>query len=207
MSLDDKKRTLMDTLRKEGYIRTGKVESAMRHIPREEFVPPEERENAYSDEPLHIGQGQTISAPHMVAIMTELLEPRREDRVLEVGGGSGYQAAVLSRLVKEVFSVELEDSLVRKARKSLGKAGISNVTMIAGDGSRGLEEHAPFDKILVACGSDRIYHAWEEQLKEGGTLAVPINSGTRQELIMARKEEGKLNQERLMAVSFVPLRH
>jgi protein-L-isoaspartate(D-aspartate) O-methyltransferase len=207
MDLSDKKEMLIRDLKEKGYLRSRKVEEAMREVPREVFVDPDQELYAYSDQPLHIGSGQTISAPHMVAVMTELLEPGKGDRVLEVGGGSGYQAAVLSRLVKRVYSVELESGLVNQARRNLREAGIENVEVIRGDGSLGLPDEAPFDKIIVTCGSDSLYPAWEQQLREGGILLVPLDSGTHQELTLARKREGKLVARGLMDVVFVPLRH
>jgi protein-L-isoaspartate(D-aspartate) O-methyltransferase len=161
MDLDDKKRMLIRDLKRQGYLKTPGVIRAFTDVPREGFVKPEDREHAYIDEPLHIGSGQTISAPHMVAIMTELLEPRRTDTVLEIGSGSGYQAAILSRLVKRVFSAELVPALVSLARRNLRGAGVSNVEVIQGDGSLGWPEHAPYEKIIVTCGTDKLYPAWE----------------------------------------------
>ena len=207
MDLDDKKSALIRKLADKGYLKSGRVIKALREVPREEFVSPGDREHAYMDEPLQIGSGQTISAPHMVAIMTELLEPRRNDNVLEVGAGSGYQAAILSMLVKKVFSVELLPELAALARGNLKKAGVSNVEVIQGDGSGGLPEHAPYDKIIVTCGTDRLYPEWNEQLKEGGIILAPVDAGNYQDLVLARKRSGKLKERKVLECAFVPLRH
>jgi protein-L-isoaspartate(D-aspartate) O-methyltransferase len=207
MSLRDKKEFLIRSLSSSGWLRSPQVIRAFREVPREGFVRPGDREHAYADEPIPIGNGQTISAPHMVAIMTELLKTRRTHTVLEVGCGSGYQAAILSGLVRKVYSIELEPALAAWARKNLRDAGISNVEVVLGDGSLGLPEHAPYDRIIVTCGSDRIYPAWEEQLKEGGIMLVPRDSGAYQDLVEARKVGGRLKQKAHMQVVFVPLRH
>ena len=207
MEPEDKKKPLIEHLKREGYLKSRAVEKAMMEVPRELFVRPDERPYAYIDQPLGIGSGQTISAPHMVAIMTELLEPGKADTILEVGGGSGYQAAVLSRLVKKVYSIELEEELVSKARANLKKAGFRNVEVREGDGSLGWPEHSPYDKIVVTCGTDRLYPAWKEQLREGGILLAPVNAGPFQELILARKAGRDLKEKKILSCSFVPLRH
>ena len=206
MDLNDKK-MLMRSLREEGYLRSREVEDALMRVPREEFLRPGEGAYAYSDEPQHIGSGQTISAPHMVAIMTELLKPRRSDVILEVGTGSGYQAAVLSRLVRRVYTIELEPGLAAFARANLERAGIRNVSVSEGDGSVGLAKHAPYDKIIVTCATDRLYPAWREQLREGGILLAPVGRGYRQDLVIAEKRKGCLKSRKAMSVVFVPLRH
>jgi len=198
---------LVEDLREEGYLRDPGVIRAFMGVPREGFVRPEDRPHAYSDQPLHIGSGQTISAPHMVAIMTELLKPGKADGVLEVGAGSGYQAAIISRLVRRVYTVELEAELVRLARENLKGAGIRNVEVIQGDGSLGLPEKAPFEKIIVTCATDRIYPAWEEQLREGGILVAPVGSGYYQELTLATKKGGRIRTREVLSCVFVPLRH
>ncbi len=207
MVWNDKKRMLVKSLREEGYLRNPEVIRAFMEVPREEFVRPEDRPWAYSDHPLHIGSGQTISAPHMVGIMTSLLEPKKTDKVLEIGAGSGYQAAILSRLVRKVYTVELEPGLVRLARRNLKRAGIRNVEVIQGDGSLGLAEKAPFEKIIVTCATDRLYPAWQEQLREGGILLAPVGSGYHQELTLATKKKGRLKTREVLSCVFVPLRH
>ncbi len=206
MELCDKKEFLIQSLVSRGYLRSRDVIEAFRKVNREDFIPGEYRRFAYEDEPLPIGEGQTISAPHMVAIMTELLEPRKSDKVFEVGTGSGYQAAILSLLVKEIVTIELDRTLYERAKKLL--SGYANIKVFHGDGSKGIPEESPFDKIIVTCGSDRIYSAWKEQLKEGGMLVVPLNEGYGyQKLAVARKSKGILRVRRLMDVAFVPLRH
>jgi protein-L-isoaspartate(D-aspartate) O-methyltransferase len=198
---------LILSLRREGFLRTQRVISAFRSVPREGFLPGKLSEHAYSDQPLPIGRGQTISAPHMVAVMTELLEPDSRDIVLEVGAGSGYQAAILSKLVKEVFTVELEGELTGFARSNLERAGIRNVEVIHGDGSRGLPEKAPFDKILVTCAVEDIPAPLIGQLKEGGIVTAPVGPYYRQTLVSGVKEGKKLRTARHFPCIFVPLRH
>jgi protein-L-isoaspartate(D-aspartate) O-methyltransferase len=207
MDLSDKKRMLLESLRREGCLRSPGIVRAFMDVPREGFVRPEDMPHAYSDQPLHIGSGQTISAPHMVAIMTELIRPGKADRVLEVGAGSGYQAAILSRLVRRVYAMELEPGLVSLARKNLKRAGIRNVEVVQGDGSLGLPEHAPYDRIMVTCAADMIYPAWKEQLREGGILIAPVDSGFHQELTLAEKKKGRLRAREILSCVFVPLRH
>ena len=193
-------------LRNEGYLKTPKVIEAFRSVPRELFVPEELRRNAYDDYPLPIGGGQTISAPHMVAIMTELMEPKKGDKVLEIGTGSGWQAAVLSRLVRKVYSVELESQLVDFARANLRKAGITNVEVIRGDGSKGHAKSAPYDKIIVTCACHEVPKALFGQLKVGGILLAPVRGSWFQELKLYRKTKTGMEEENHGGVVFVPLR-
>jgi protein-L-isoaspartate(D-aspartate) O-methyltransferase len=207
MKPSDKKESLIRNLIDEGYLKSKSVIEAVRRIPREGFVLPEDRDSAYDDHPLMIGSGQTISAPHMVAIMAEELNPKKSDKILEVGGGSGYQAAVLSSLVKRIVSVELEKRLIDFARENLKRAGIKNVRVVQGDGSKGFPDESPYDRIIVSCGSDRIYPAWERQLKEGGIILVPLNRAGFQTLYRITREKGKFSKERILDCSFVPLRH
>lgn len=203
----ERRKRLVERLKEEGHLRTPRVIRAFLEVPRELFVPKDMRQHAYADEPLPIGSGQTISAPHMAAIMTELLEPRKGDKVLEVGAGSGYQAAILSRLVKKVYTVELERGLAEKASRALEKAGCTNVQVKVGDGSKGWKEHAPFDKVIVTCGAGDIPEPLVGQLKEGGKMAIPVGGSWQQELIIGRKKKGRLLKERHGGCVFVPLRH
>jgi protein-L-isoaspartate(D-aspartate) O-methyltransferase len=207
MNLADKKESLIRNLIDEGYLKSRPVIEAMKRVPRERFVLPGDRDYAYDDHPLPIGSGQTISAPHMVAIMTEELKPGKKDKVLEVGGGSGYQAAILSPLVKKVISTELVEGLIDFARKNLKRAGVRNVRVVQGDGSKGFPDESPYDRIIVSCGSDRVYPAWERQLKEDGIILVPLNRFGFQTLYRITKSKGKLKKERILDCSFVPLRH
>ncbi len=186
-------------------IRSERVLEAMGEIPRHEFVPEESRDYAYDDQPLPIGEGQTISQPYMVASMTETLELTGVERVLEIGTGSGYQAAVLSRLAAEVFTVESRTMLALSARERLARLGYGNVHVHAGDGTLGLPDFAPFDAILVAAAAPEIPPPLAEQLAEGGRLVVPIGGGENQDLVRARKRDGRLVLENLYACRFVPL--
>lgn len=190
-----------------GYLKTEKVIEAFRKTDRKLFVPERYRDYAYYDQPLSIGFGQTVSAPHMVGIMSTLLEPEKSDKVLEVGAGSGYQAAVLSRLVKVVYTIELEQGLIDFAKGNLRKAGIENVKLIQGDGSRGYPEEAPFDKIIVTCAAPEMPEALIKQLKESGIILVPVGGSFHQELVLGRKVKGKLETTNCGGCVFVPLRH
>ena len=203
MNLSRSKRLLLEGMR--GRIRES-VLDAMSIVPRELFVPPQLRDRAYEDLPLPIGQGQTISAPHMVAIMCDLLDVRPGMRILEVGGGSGYHAAVLAVLAGpegQVYSVERMPDLVAAARKNLKAAAIENVIVVEGDGSLGLPEHAPFDRISVAASAPRIPEPLKEQLGVGGKLILPVG-GASQELVLVTRKNGFLVEEK-MGVIFVPL--
>jgi protein-L-isoaspartate(D-aspartate) O-methyltransferase len=183
-----------------------KVLQAMSKVPREIFVPEETRYRAYDDTPLPIGQGQTISAPHMVAIMCDILDLQKGMNVLEVGGGSGYHAAIMADIVGpegHVYSVERVPDLVGQARKNLQLAGILNVTVIEGDGSAGLTEHAPYDRISVAATAPAVPEPLKDQLKKGGKLVIPVGAGY-QELLLVTRKNGFVVEEK-MGVVFVPL--
>jgi protein-L-isoaspartate(D-aspartate) O-methyltransferase len=178
----------------------------MYEVPREFFVPEHLADYAYDDTPLPIGYGQTISAPHMVAIMCDILDLQNGLNVLEIGGGSGYHAAVMARIIGpegKVFSVERIPELVDLANKNLMMAGISNVTMVQGDGSLGLPDHAPYDRISVAATAPSIPEPLKAQLKKGGRLVIPVGSGY-QELLLVTRKNGYVVEEK-MAVVFVPL--
>ncbi|MBN8866240.1 MAG: protein-L-isoaspartate(D-aspartate) O-methyltransferase [Solirubrobacterales bacterium] len=188
-----------------GRIADRRVIEAIAAVPRELFVPERERRHAWENRPLPIGAGQTISQPEIVATMCQLLAPREEDVVLDVGGGSGYHAAVLARLARWVFSIERHATLVEDARRSLAAASVDNVTVIYGDGSRGLPEQAPFDAINVAAAaSGEVPAALTAQLAEGGRMVVPVGRFD-QWLELWRREDGELERVRLVPVSFVPL--
>ena len=183
-----------------------KVLQAMTRVPREIFVPEEIRYRAYDDTPLPIGQGQTISAPHMVAIMCDILDLQKGMTVLEVGGGSGYHAAVMAEIIGpegHVYSVERVPELVSRAREALKRAGILNVTVVEGDGSNGLPEHAPYDRISVAATAPAVPEPLKEQLKVGGKLVIPVGVGY-QELLLVTRKNGFVVEEK-MGVVFVPL--
>ncbi len=178
---------------------------AMRTVPRHEFVPPGLRARAYQDEALAIGSSQTISPPYIVAFMTETLDPQPGDRVLEIGTGSGYQAAVLSEIVQEVYSIEIVRSLAKSAERRLKKLNYDNVHVKAGDGYQGWPEHAPFDRIIVTCSPETVPTPLVEQLKDGGTMIVPIGERYQQAFYLFRKEDGQLQHERLTSTLFVPM--
>jgi protein-L-isoaspartate(D-aspartate) O-methyltransferase len=184
------------------------TEAAMRAVPRHEFVPAERREAAYADRPLPIGEGQTISAPHMVAIMTDLLGVSPGDTVLEVGTGCGYHAAVTAEVVgpEHVYSVEYHDELAQRARETLARTGYGDVSVRAGDGRAGWPEHAPYDAAYLTCAASDFPPAIVEQVRAGGVVLGPLGNG-RQVLVRARKhEDGSLDRERHGHVRFVPLK-
>lgn len=183
-----------------------RVLAAMRRVPRHRFVPPDQRPHAYEDRALPIGHGQTISQPYVVAAMTSLARLGPEDRVLEVGTGSGYQAAVLAELVREVYSIEIVEPLAREARETLAALGYDRVRVRAGDGYRGWPEAAPFDAILVTAAAPRVPPALLEQLAPGGRLVIPVDvAGGHQELqVHVRRADG-IEVERVFPVRFVPM--
>lgn len=187
-------------------IQSEKVLEQMARIPREAFVPAELRKDAYEDSPLPIGHGQTISQPYIVALMTELLDPAPEHKVLEVGTGSGYQAAILSGLVSEVYTVEIVEELAGRAKQTLGSLGLKNVHVRSGDGYAGWLEEAPFDMIIVTCAPDHIPQPLIDQFKEGGRMVIPVGERLGiQKLIKLTKIDGKVRQEEVLDVRFVPL--
>lgn len=193
---------LVDHLIERGALESDRISDAVRSVPREMFVPDERADAAYSDAPLPIGDGQTISAPHMVAHMTELLDPQPDDRVLEIGAGSGYQAAILAELVEQVITVEIVEDLAEQARKHLQR--YDNVTVIHGDGSTGYEPEAPYDKIIYTAAAPEIPDAVFTQLADGGKLVAPVG-GTHQNLHVYTKDNGELRKETYYGVRFVPL--
>jgi protein-L-isoaspartate(D-aspartate) O-methyltransferase len=182
------------------------VLEAMRTVPRHAFVPQEWLESAYEDHPLPIGYGQTISQPFIVAWMTELLQLDPTDRVLEIGTGSGYQAAILGELGCEVYTVEIIEALADQAKERLAEMGYSRITVAHQDGYYGWPEHAPYDAIIVTCAPDHIPPPLIEQLDTGGRMVVPVGPpGGYQSLFLITKENGKVKSQNLGAVSFVPL--
>jgi protein-L-isoaspartate(D-aspartate) O-methyltransferase len=183
-----------------------KVLIAMRDVPRHLFVPEGRRSSAYGDFPLPIGYGQTISQPYIVALMTELLEPEKDDIALEVGTGSGYQAAVLSQIVKKVYTIEIVPPLGNAAEKRLREVEYKNITVRVGDGYYGWEEHAPFDCIIVTAASDHIPPPLIKQLKKGGKMAIPVGHPFRVQnlMLLEKSEEGEIQMKNVLAVRFVP---
>jgi protein-L-isoaspartate(D-aspartate) O-methyltransferase len=182
------------------------VMEVMKTVPRHEFVPVELCAFAYTDSPLPIGYDKTISQPFIVALMTDLLDLRAEDRVLDVGTGLGYQAAILAKLVDRVYSIELLGELAQGAARRLAEQGITNIELRVGDGSKGWSEHAPFDKILVAAAPDLIPTPLLAQLKPGGKMVIPAGIEDAQQLMLVEKnEKGQLNVEEILSVRFSTL--
>lgn len=184
-------------------VRDPRVLEVLRRVPRHLFVPEPVRDQAYEDRPLPIGHGQTISQPYVVAAMTEALEPEPGDRVLEVGTGSGYQAAVLAGLVSEVHTIEIVPELAEHARQALRAAGVTNVRVVTGDGYRGLPDAAPFDGIVVTAAPEEVPPPLLEQLAVGGRLVIPVG-GAFQELRVIRRTEDGTESRSLFPVRFVP---
>ena len=178
---------------------------AMASVPREKFVPKELRNSAYDDRPLPIGYDQTISQPFIVAFMTEQLQTKKDQRVLEIGTGSGYQAAVLSELVAEVYTIEIVRPLAQRAEAVLRELGYKNVQVKAGDGYKGWPEHAPFDAIIVTAAPDHVPPPLVEQLKEGGRMVIPVGESGAQKLYLLEKRDGQVKQPAVIPVRFVPL--
>jgi protein-L-isoaspartate(D-aspartate) O-methyltransferase len=201
--------SLVDDLKMRGYVTSKAVEDAMRRVPREEFLPAELREEAYVDSPLPIGEGQTISAPHMVAIMAENLDLKPGQKILEVGTGSGYHAAVCAEVIApdgHIYSIERITSLASFAEDNLKRTGYAKlVTVILGDGSKGLPDHAPYDRIFVAAGAPDVPSPLTAQLAHGGKLLVPVGTRWYQDLIMVTRQGAKLEKENLGGCVFVPL--
>ena len=187
-------------------IRNRRVLDAMATVPRHEFVPKALWKFAYSDDPLPIGYGQTISQPFIVAFMTEQLDPKPTDRVLEIGTGSGYQAAVLSRLVAEVYTIEIIEPLAKRAEADLKRLGYNNVKVLAGDGYQGWPEHAPFDAIIVTCAPDHIPQPLVGQLRDGGRMIIPVGPSENQQLYLLQKLGTKVEQQAILPVRFVPMK-
>jgi len=186
-------------------ITNARVLAVMGRVPRHEFVPERLRADAYRDGPLPIGHGQTISQPYIVAFMTEQLEPKPTDRVLEVGTGSGYQAAVLAELVAKVYTIEIVEDLAQRAAADLKRLSYTNVEVRAGDGYQGWLEAAPFDAIIVTCAPEKVPQPLADQLRDGGRMIIPVGRPWNQELVLLRKRGGKLEQEAVLPVSFVPM--
>lgn len=185
-------------------IKDTRVITAMTNTPRHKFVPLKYRESAYDDGPLPIGEGQTISQPYIVALMTELLQVKGDERVLEIGTGSGYQAAVLSPLVKHVYTIELIQSLADKSKVVLQQLGYTNITVKCGDGYQGWPEQAPFDRIIITAAPDEIPKELLKQLKTGGIMVVPVGSGYQDLMVVTKTSKGIIKQKTI-AVRFVPM--
>jgi len=179
--------------------------AAMRMVPRHEFLPLRLRSEAYADYPLPIGHGQTISQPYVVAFMTQAIRPQPGEKILEIGSGSGYQAAVLAEMGADVYTIEIVKPLAEMSRQTLQRLGYKNAHVLLGDGYRGWPEHAPFDAIIVTCAPDKIPAPLVEQLRDGGRMIIPVGSGMNQELVLLRKTGDKIEQQSVLPVRFVPM--
>lgn len=186
-------------------VKNEQVLEAMKKVPRHLFVPKNVRNQAYGDHPLEIGNGQTISQPYIVGFMTEVLDPDSTYRVLEIGTGSGYQAAVLAEICDSVFTIEIFEELGKSAANILNELNYQNVAVKIGDGYLGWEEKAPFDAIIVTCSPTHIPTPLIEQLKEGGKMIIPVGHSYHQELVLLEKEKGKVEKKKVLPVRFVPM--
>ncbi|MCY2952496.1 MAG: protein-L-isoaspartate(D-aspartate) O-methyltransferase [Planctomycetota bacterium] len=184
----------------------GEVLEVIGRIPRQRFVPKHLQAQAYVDGPLPIGHGQTISQPYIVALMTQAVRPRPESRVLDIGTGSGYQAAVLAELCKEVYSIEIIKPLAESARERLAALGYKNITVRCGDGYKGWPEKAPFDVIVVAAAPDHVPQPLVEQLAPGGRLVIPVGSYFQELVVIEKQKDGTTRRESIAPVMFVPMR-
>ncbi len=182
-----------------------KVLAAFREVPRHEFVLTEYLDYAYTDRPLPIEEGQTISQPYVVAFMTEALDLQQTDRVLEIGTGSGYQAAILAQLCDSVYTIEIFETLTLKAQKAFTKLDYTTIHCKIGDGYEGWQEKAPFDAIIVTCSPSHIPVLLQEQLAEGGRMIIPVNENRVQHLVLLQKKNGKIRQRNVLPVRFVPM--
>lgn len=201
----DARERMVAGLIRQRYLRTEPVIKAMRETKRHLFTPRSLWPRAYVDRPLPIGHDQTISAPSIVALMTELIEPGPETVMLEIGTGSGYQAAVLAPLVKHVYTIEIVEPLANRAAETLKDLGYENVTVKYGDGYKGWPEHAPFDGIMVTCAPEKVPQPLVDQLKEGGRMVIPVGKQWEQELYLLRKVDGELERTAIIPVLFVPM--
>jgi protein-L-isoaspartate(D-aspartate) O-methyltransferase len=184
----------------------GRVMAALASVPRHEFVPPTEEAYAYINNALPIGHGQTISQPYIVALMTDLLDPQPNHSVLEIGTGSGYQAAVLSELVRQVYSIEVIPELAAEAAERLRRLGCRNVSVKAGDGNAGWPEHAPYDGIIVTAAAAKVPEALLAQIRNGGRMVIPVGGSGSQELMLIEKSaSGVIASRTILPVAFVPL--
>ncbi len=203
--LDLARETMVEEVVVGAGVTNRRVIDAMSQTPRHEFVAANLRSKAYFDMALPIGEQQTISSPFIVAYMTESIDPQPQDKVLEIGTGSGYQAAVLSPLVKEVYTIEIVEPLGLRAERTLKRLNYDNVHVKVGDGFQGWPEHAPFDKIIVTCSPEKVPVPLVEQLNEGGLMVIPVGERYQQTLYLLRKKDGKLESEALRPTLFVPM--
>lgn len=200
-----KRESMVKTQIESRGVRDSRVLDALRKVPRHEFVPEFEKRRAYEDYPIPIGEGQTISQPYIVALMTELLELSANGKVLEIGTGSGYQAAVLAAITPNVYSIEIVPKLARQAEQTFKRLGCKGISVKVGDGYYGWPEHAPFDGIIVTASPEKVPGPLVEQLKEGGRIVIPVGRYPDQTLCVLRKVRGEIEKKDVIPVSFVPM--
>ena len=207
MNRKTERKELVDHLIASGYLSTPRVIDAMLNVKRHIFVPQNQSRYAYSDRPLSIGSKQTISAPHMVAIMTEHLDVRVDDKILEIGAGSGYQAAILAEIAKKgkIYTVERLSEIAERARSSIKECGYKNISIIVGDGTKGYKAEAPYDRIIVTAGAPKIPQSLVDQLEDWGKLLIPVGGRSYQELMLVEKRDKKIIESGLGGCVFVPL--
>lgn len=201
----EERRLMVEEQIKKRGIKDPVIIEAFLKVPRHRFVPTKYRKMAYKDHPLPIGEGQTISQPYIVAYMTQILNLSKTDKVLEIGTGSGYQAAILGELSDSVYTIEIITSLGNRASKLLQEMGYSNVKVKIGDGYQGWEKYAPFDAIIVTCAPTEIPNALKNQLKEGGRIIIPVGSLHYQNLVYLKKVNNQIKEEKVFPVRFVPM--
>ena len=182
-----------------------RVLAALKKVPRHRFVPKKVRHLAYNDYPLPIGEDQTISQPYIVALMTEILNPEKGKTILEIGTGSGYQAAILAELYDQVYTIEIIETLGKQSKKRLSEMGYQNIHVKIGDGYQGWKEHRPFDAIIVTCAPSHIPEPLKEQLAEGGKMIIPVGKSYAQKLVLLIKEKGTIHEKEVIPVRFVPM--
>jgi protein-L-isoaspartate(D-aspartate) O-methyltransferase len=202
----ERRRMVLEQLSGAAYhITDSRILAAMDKVPRHQFIPADLRHRAYEDTPLPIGLGQTISQPFIVAFMTGQLNPRPTDRILEIGTGSGYQAAVLAELVKEIYTIEIVEVLAQRAKADLQQLGYTNIQVRAGDGYQGWPEAAPFDAVIVTCAPEQVPQPLVDQLRDGGRMIIPVGPEWDQTLVLLRKAGGRLEEQAVLPVRFVPM--
>ncbi len=197
-------RMVREQIEKRG-VKDPDVLAAMQAVERHRFVPGQWRHRAYTDSPLPIGEGQTISQPYIVALMTDALDLEKDEKVLEVGTGSGYQAAVLAQICDHVYTIEINEKLGKRAKDLLSELGYGDVHVKIGDGYKGWPEHSPFDGIIVTCAPADIPKPLKEQLAEGGRLVIPVGAGSFQKLVVLTKRDGEWDKRTIAPVRFVPM--